>query len=274
MEKRRVLITGLGTVNPLGHNAADTWQAVRDGVCGIGPITRYDCSAQKVHLAAEVKDWDPTTVLDKKDVRHMSRYTQLAAAAAKEALADSGLDREKEDLTRCGVIVSSGVGGIEMAESEELRCSQKGFDRASPFYIAENLLLGLGVNPDPFLCFIFNPGHLRHQAVNVLTLPPGVGTDIDCIHIFPVQKPANDFKLLFNALNHLIFKFFRKKRKCLETPPLIFYVVCLRITHGNEMSHTPGYDCILRFNIAVRRPARNLKGCGKFSGHTRFFCYV
>ena len=65
----------------------------------------------------------------------MSRYTQLAAAAAKEALADSGLDREKEDLTRCGVIVSSGVGGIEMAESEELRCSQKGFDRASPFYI-------------------------------------------------------------------------------------------------------------------------------------------
>ena len=135
MEKRRVLITGLGTVNPLGHNAADTWQAVRDGVCGIGPITRYDCSAQKVHLAAEVKDWDPTTVLDKKDVRHMSRYVQLAAAAAKEALADSGLDREKEDLTRCGVIVSSGVGGIEMAESEELRCSQKGFDRASPFYI-------------------------------------------------------------------------------------------------------------------------------------------
>ena len=87
MEKRRVLITGLGTVNPLGHNAADTWQAVRDGVCGIGPITRYDCSAQKVHLAAEVKDWDPTTVLDKKDVRHMSRYVQLAAAAAKEALA-------------------------------------------------------------------------------------------------------------------------------------------------------------------------------------------
>ena len=106
MEKRRVLITGLGTVNPLGHNAADTWQAVRDGVCGIGPITRYDCSAQKVHLAAEVKDWDPTTVLDKKDVRHMSRYTQLAAAAAKEALADSGLDREKEDLTRCGVDIA------------------------------------------------------------------------------------------------------------------------------------------------------------------------
>ena len=135
MDKRRVLITGLGAITPLGHNAADTWQAVRSGVCGIGPITRYDCSAQKVHLAAEVKDWDPTTVLDKKDVRHMSRYIQLAMAAAKECLADSGLDREAEDLTRCGVIVSSGVGGIEMAESETLRCAEKGYDRASPFYI-------------------------------------------------------------------------------------------------------------------------------------------
>ena len=135
MEKRRVLITGLGAITPLGHNADDTWQAVKDGVCGIGPITHYDCSAQKVHLAAEVKDWDPTTVLDKKDVRHMSRYIQLAMTAAKECLADSGLNREQEDLTRCGVIVSSGVGGIEMAESETLRCSEKGYDRASPFYI-------------------------------------------------------------------------------------------------------------------------------------------
>ncbi len=135
MEKRRVLITGLGAITPLGHNADDTWQAVKDGVCGIGPITHYDCSAQKVHLAAKVKDWDPTTVLDKKDVRHMSRYIQLAMTAAKECLADSGLNREQEDLTRCGVIVSSGVGGIEMAESETLRCSEKGYDRASPFYI-------------------------------------------------------------------------------------------------------------------------------------------
>ena len=145
MEKRRVLITGLGAITPLGHNAADTWQAVRDGVCGIAPITHYDSSAQKVHLAAEVKDWDPTTVLDKKDVRHMSRYIQLAMTAAKECLADSGLDREQEDLTRCGVIVSSGVGGIEMAETETLRCSEKGYDRASPFYIPSTIVnMGAG----------------------------------------------------------------------------------------------------------------------------------
>ncbi len=103
-------------------------------MCGIGPITRYDCSAQKVHLAAEVKDWDPTTVLDKKDVRHMSRYVQLAAAAARRPWPTAVWTGRRRILTRCGVIVSSGVGGIEMAESEELRCSQKGFDRPPLLY--------------------------------------------------------------------------------------------------------------------------------------------
>ena len=135
MEKRRVVITGMGSINPLGHNIADTWQAVKDGVCGIAPITQYDAASQKVHLAAEVKDWDPTSVLDKKDVRHMARFAQLAMASAKEAVADSGLDLEQVDATRCGVIVSSGIGGIGMTESEQMRCSEKGFDRASPFYI-------------------------------------------------------------------------------------------------------------------------------------------
>ncbi|HCO62090.1 MAG TPA: beta-ketoacyl-[acyl-carrier-protein] synthase II [Clostridiales bacterium] len=135
MEKRRVLITGLGTINPLGHNTADTWKAVRAGQCGIAPITHYDASAQKVHLAAEVKDWDPTCVLDKKEARHMSRYIQLAVATAKETLADSGLDMERTDPTRCGVIISSGVGGIALTESEQTKCLEKGFDRANPYYI-------------------------------------------------------------------------------------------------------------------------------------------
>ena len=146
MEKRRVVITGMGTVNPLGHNVAQTWQAVRDGVCGIAPITHYDASAQKVHLAAEVKDWDPTSVLDKKEVRHMARFSQLAMASAKEAVADSGLDLESLDRTRCGVIVSSGVGGIALTESEQMRCSEKGFDRASPFYIPSTIAnMGAGL---------------------------------------------------------------------------------------------------------------------------------
>ena len=146
MEKRRVVITGMGSVNPLGHNIAQTWQAVKNGVCGIAPITQYDSSNQKVHLAAEVKDWDPTSVLDKKDVRHMARYSQLAMASAKEAVADSGLDLESVDRTRCGVIVSSGVGGIGITEIEQMRCSEKGFDRASPFYIPSTIAnMGAGL---------------------------------------------------------------------------------------------------------------------------------
>ena len=146
MEKRRVVITGMGSVNPLGHTVAQTWQAVRNGVCGIAPITQYDSSNQKVHLAAEVKDWDPTSVLDKKEVRHMARYSQLAMAAAKEAVADSGLDLEGVDATRCGVIVSSGVGGIGITETEQMRCSEKGFDRASPFYIPSTIAnMGAGL---------------------------------------------------------------------------------------------------------------------------------
>ena len=146
MEKRRVVITGMGTVNPLGHNVADTWQAVRNGVCGIAPITQYDAAPQKVHLAAEVKDWDPTSVLDKKEVRHMARYSQLAMASAKEAVADSGLDLESIDRTRCGVIVSSGIGGIGNTEAEQMRCSEKGFDRASPFYIPSTIAnMGAGL---------------------------------------------------------------------------------------------------------------------------------
>ena len=135
MERRRVVITGMGTVNPLGHSVGETWQAVRDGVFGIGPITQYDSSAQKVHLAAEVKDFDPAVALEGRDWRHMSRYAQLAMASAQEAMADSALDLEQLDCSRCGVIVSSGIGGIGVTEREGLRCAQKGYDRASPYYI-------------------------------------------------------------------------------------------------------------------------------------------
>ena len=135
MEKRRVLVTGMGTVNPLGHDLPRSWQAVRAGLCGIGPITHYDSSPQKVHLAAEVKGWDPRQALAGRDWKHMSRYAQFAMAAAQEAVADSGLDLEQLDRTRCGAIVSSGVGGIAITEQEQSRCAQKGFDRATPYYI-------------------------------------------------------------------------------------------------------------------------------------------
>ena len=91
MEKRRVVITGMGAVTPLGHTVSETWEAARAGVCGIAPITLYDASSQKVSLAAEVKNFDPAKVLDKKEVRRMDRFSQFAMYAAAEAMADSGL---------------------------------------------------------------------------------------------------------------------------------------------------------------------------------------
>ena len=135
MERRRVVITGLGAVTPVGLTAADSWQAVRSGVCGIAPITQFDPTGQKVSLAAEVKGFDPEAHFTRQEAKHMARFTQFALASAREALRDSGLDKEQEDLDRCGVIVSSGIGGLSITEAEHDKGAQKGWDRVSPFYI-------------------------------------------------------------------------------------------------------------------------------------------
>ena len=135
MDRRRVVITGLGAVTPVGLTAAESWQAVRSGVCGIGPITQFDASSQKVSLAAEVKGFDADALLGKQEAKRMGRFTQFAMVSAREALADSGLNTEAEDLDRCGVIVSSGIGGLSITEAEHDKGAQKGWDRVSPFYI-------------------------------------------------------------------------------------------------------------------------------------------
>ncbi len=135
MDKRRVVITGMGAVTPLGHTVAQTWEAAKAGVCGIAPITLYDCSQQKVSLAAEVKDFDPTAALDKKEARRMDRFTQFAVTAAVEAMASSGLDLEKEDTARMGVSVSSGIGGVATIQSSCESGNSRGFDKVSPFFI-------------------------------------------------------------------------------------------------------------------------------------------
>lgn len=135
MDKRRVVITGVGAITPIGHSAAESWQAVRNGVCGVAPITAYDTTGRKAKFAAEVKDYAVENFLDKREVRHMARFTQFAVIAAREAMADSGLDTEREDLDRCGVMVSSGIGSLKNTEEQQDHCREKGFDRVSPFYI-------------------------------------------------------------------------------------------------------------------------------------------
>lgn len=133
--KRRVVITGLGTINPLGHNVQETWENAKKGVCGIDRITQIDTSGFQVKLAGEVKDYVPEAFLDKKEARRMDRYSQFAMIAAREALADSGVKIEQENPLRCGTIVSSGIGGLKTIENEHERGMSRGFERISPFYI-------------------------------------------------------------------------------------------------------------------------------------------
>lgn len=133
--KRRVVITGLGTVNPLGNNVEETWKKVQENACGIGPITHFDTENFTVKMAGEVKDLNVEDILGKKESKRMDRFTQFAMIAAKEAMEDSGLDPGKEDTNRCGVLVSSGIGGLPTIETEHAKGLEKGFNRISPFFI-------------------------------------------------------------------------------------------------------------------------------------------
>ena len=135
MEKRRVVITGMGTVNPIGNTVAESWEAVKAGKCGIAPITRYDTANQKVKLAGEVKNLDVDGLLGKRESKRMDPFTRFALIAADQAVADSGLDLEKEDLDRCGVLISSGIGGFETVGEAYERGLARGFDSVSPFMI-------------------------------------------------------------------------------------------------------------------------------------------
>ena len=134
-KKRRVVITGLGTVNPTGNTVAESWANIKAGRCAVGPITAFDTADFKVKLAAEVKDFDPAERIDKREARKMARFTQFAVAAADEAVRDSGLALEEIDHTRFGVILSSGIGGLPTIEEEHTRGQQRGFEKVSPYFV-------------------------------------------------------------------------------------------------------------------------------------------
>lgn len=132
---RRVVVTGLGAVTPIGNNVKDMWEAVKEGRCGIDRITHYDTTGRAVTLAAEVKNFDAEAVIDKSELRKMDDYTVYAVSAAVEAVKDSAIDFAKEDTMRCGVIISSGIGGLTTIQKECLRGEEKGYDRVSPHFI-------------------------------------------------------------------------------------------------------------------------------------------
>lgn len=132
---RRVVITGLGTVNSISSDIPTLWSALAAGQSGIGIVERFDTSAFKVKFGGEVKGFQPETVADRKTVRHLDRFAQFALVAAIHAMKDSGLDPKKEDPSRIGVIVGSGIGGLSEFEEQHSRLEKEGPSRLSPFMI-------------------------------------------------------------------------------------------------------------------------------------------
>ena len=117
MSKRRVVVTGLGAVTPIGNNVETFWKNVKAGKVGIGEITKFDTADFKVKLAAEVKDFNPKDYMDFKSAKRMELFSQYAVVASKEAMADAGIEMEKEDPFRVGVIVGSGIGSLQAMEA-------------------------------------------------------------------------------------------------------------------------------------------------------------
>lgn len=136
MNRRRVAVTGLGTVNPTGKSVAESWENIRNGKSGIGKITLFDTSDFKTKVAGEVKEFDPFERIDKKTAKRMARFAQFALCAADEAIEDSGiLEAPDVDKNKIGVLIASGIGGIDVIEQEHDRGEAKGFERVSPFFV-------------------------------------------------------------------------------------------------------------------------------------------
>ena len=135
MSKRRVVVTGLGTVCPVGNDVETMWENIKNGVCGIDEITHFDTTDFKVKLAGEIKNLNVEDYINKKEAKRLDRFSQLAMIASKQAYEDARLNPEEIDANRFGVILSSGIGGLETIENEKEKGLKKGYERVSPFFI-------------------------------------------------------------------------------------------------------------------------------------------
>ena len=135
MEKRRVVVTGVGAVTPLGNDVETTWKGILEGKSGVGPMTRVNADEYPAKVAAEVKDFNPEAFIDKKDARKMDRFTQFAVAAALMAVQDANLTINEENSHRVGVWIGSGIGGMETFEQQFEIFQKRGYKRVSPFFV-------------------------------------------------------------------------------------------------------------------------------------------
>ncbi len=156
--ERRIVVTGIGAITPIGNNVEEFWKGIKEGVCGIDEITLFDTTDYKVKLAGELKNYNPEEYFEKKEIRRLDRYAQIAIVATREAMKDSQLNMEKEDKTRVGVIVSSGIGGLTTIEQQKEVLINKGPDRVTPFFIplsinnmaAGNISIEIGAKGESF----------------------------------------------------------------------------------------------------------------------------
>lgn len=134
MELKRVVVTGLGTINPIGNNVEEYWENLKNGVSGAAPITRFDATNSKTQFACEVKNWDPLEHFDRKEARKYDLYTQFGIVAARQAILNSKLDLESVNKDRVGVIWGAGIGGLQTFQ-DEIRGIRDDIPRTSPFFI-------------------------------------------------------------------------------------------------------------------------------------------
>lgn len=135
MDKRRVVVTGVGMITPLGNDVDTTWKGILEGKSGIGPLTRLNADEFPVKVAAEVKDFNPELFMDKTDARKMDRFTQYAVASALMAVKDANLTINEENAPRVGVWIGSGIGGMETFEQQFEIFQNRGYRRVSPFFV-------------------------------------------------------------------------------------------------------------------------------------------
>ncbi|MCB4436489.1 beta-ketoacyl-ACP synthase II [Alteromonas sp. McT4-15] len=139
MTKRRVVVTGLGMLSPLGLNSEDSWRKLLAGESGIGEITHFDCSNYSTRFAGQINDFDPQEYIEKKETKKMDRFIQLGIAAGKQALVDSGLSISADNAHRVGVAIGSGIGGLEQIEQNHIKLLNSGPKRVSPFFVPSTI---------------------------------------------------------------------------------------------------------------------------------------
>src|SRR3569623_1531125 len=140
MSKRRVVVTGLGIISPVGNDIATAWTQVREGVSGVGPVTHFDASGSATRIAGQVRDFDPAQWKPAKDVKMIDPFIHYGVAAGTQALRDSGLEVTEANAPRIGVAVGAGIGGLYTIEDTSIELHEKGPRRVSPFFVPSTII--------------------------------------------------------------------------------------------------------------------------------------